>query len=270
MRSLSNVIKYERVYFNQEEKKLIDSNDKGGFTPISFRNNEHIMMPSSEESEDEFVSEEEREDVDPEAFLMEEREHFLEEAEKILADAKAQADFILRQAKEKASQLHEQGLAGGRELGYQEGKIQAQAELQQELDRLSEKEADLEADYQNRLQQLEPSMVELTIGLVQNITGVLMEGRESILTNLVKRALGQVKRNDTFIIKVGHEDYPRIYQERGTLLQCIGEGKSLEIEEDSSLALGQCMIETDDRIIDCGVDTQLEGLFENLRLLSRC
>ena len=113
-------------------------------------------------------------------------------------------------------------------------------------------------------------MAELTMGLVENITGVLFEGKKEVLTHLVKRALGQIKRNNTFLIKVSHEDFGWLHSEREKLSECVGEGKSLEIEEDASLTKGQCMIETDDRIVDCGIETQLRGLSENLKLLSHC
>ena len=43
---------------------------------------------------------------------------------------------------------------------------------------------------------------------------------------------------------------------------------TVEIIEDISLRQGECMIETDGGIFDCGVDTQLAELTNRLRVLS--
>lgn len=265
MRSLSNVIKYGRVFRNGE-KKIIDSN-KGKFTQISFRDNERIEtdFPASSVKED--VPAEEG--IDPEAFLMEERENFLAEAEKILSDARIQADFIVKEAERKSQSLKDQAFQGGREIGYQEGLKKAEEELKLAKGELEKKQQAMEAHYQEELSKLEPLMTELTMGLVENITGILFEEKKEILIHLVRRALGQIKRNNTFLIKVSHEDFGWIHSEKEALYDSVGEGKNLEIEEDVSLTKGQCMIETDDRIIDCGIGTQLQGLSENLMLLSR-
>ena len=34
------------------------------------------------------------------------------------------------------------------------------------------------------------------------------------------------------------------------------------------LDIGDCLIETDSRIFDCGVDTQLTGIIEDIRILA--
>lgn len=266
-RSLSNVIKYGRV-FRSEEKKVIDSN-KGSFTQISFRNSERI--PAGNAVSGNMLSEKPpKEEIDPEEFLMEERERFLAEAEKILSDAKIQADFIVKEAESQSRKLKDQALEGGRQIGYQEGLKKAEEELNLARGELARKQQELEEHYQEELRKLEPVMAELTMGLVENITGVLLEEKKDLLTHLIKRALGQIKRNNAFLIKVSHEDFGWIHSEKEGLSACVGEGKSLEIEEDASLEKGQCMIETDDRIVDCGIGIQLQGLSENLKLLSRC
>lgn len=262
---MSNVIKYGRVFRN-EEKKIIDSN-KGNFTQISFRNSERISM-GDEPSEGGEPADSLEENIDPEAFLMEERERFLAEAEKILSDAKIQADFIVKEAERKSQSLKDQAFEGGKQAGYQEGLRKAEEELNLAKGELAKERQELEAHYQEELSKLEPLMAELTMGLVENITGVLFEGKKEVLTHLVKRALGQIKRNNTFLIKVSHEDFGWLHSGKEELCECVGEGKSLEVEEDASLTKGQCMIETDDRIVDCGIETQLQGLSENLKLLS--
>ena len=48
----------------------------------------------------------------------------------------------------------------------------------------------------------------------------------------------------------------------------LKEGTELEITEDASLSANQCIIETDNKIVDCSLDAQLDNLREQIRMLA--
>ena len=90
-----------------------------------------------------------------------------------------------------------------------------------------------------------------------------------ILVHLIDSTLRKVESSRTFIVHVSAEDYPYVNMQKQALLDGPVGGKGiLEIVEDIALAKGDCMIETDGGIFDCGIGTQLEELTKKLRVLS--
>ena len=47
------------------------------------------------------------------------------------------------------------------------------------------------------------------------------------------------------------------------------EGSNIEIVESDNLTHNKCLIETDNSVIDCSVDTQIKNLMTDLELLSK-
>ena len=71
-----------------------------------------------------------------------------------------------------------------------------------------------------------------------------------------------------FITRVSQHDYGTVLNSKPEILLWLPDGSQVEVVEDKMLSEGGCMIETDARVFDCSVDTQLRSLIEDLRLLS--
>lgn len=201
-------------------------------------------------------------------------------AEEILAQANAEAERILSQAREQAEVLRSAALAQAREeeqrlfeqakaKGYQEGLAgfeEKSARLEAEW---KQKSSELEAQYQKMIDELEPQFIDTITGIYEHIFHVKLSSYRDVLTYLISSALRKIEGSQNFFIHVSKEDYPYVSMQKKQLTAGAAvSGGSLEIVEDLTLEKNQCLIETECGIFDCGLGTQLDGLKEELRLLS--
>lgn len=269
MRLSSNVIKSIRAYVNQENVRTINSDSSTRFRPLSLiSEREYIAAPEGEEQYS-FGETEDEMPLSPDEFLEREKEGFLEEAQKIIKNAKNEAESIRQDAMNSAEKMKMEALAKGQEQGYKQGMEKAQEEILQMKQELMQKSEEMDLKYERARRELEPEMAKVLIGLVKNLTGVILENEESVILHLVARAMGRITRNDLFIIHIGREDYPVLEKRKALLEKIAGSDKKVSIIEEEDMEKGQCRIETDDQIIDCGMDTQMGNLFENILLLAK-
>ena len=269
----------------------------GGLRAIALEEQEGGVLPEEMQESDEFIRETEDEDgqvhrvIDREAmeaWKEEEREKMkseLLEAEKVALRIemekalRTQADVILEQARAQGEQLKVKAKLAAEaekaemfETAKREGYEQGQLMLQQELERMeaayAEKESMLAAEYEGKVRELEPKATEVIIGLLQGIAGVCLETKKGIVTYLISKALNDADRSSSFLIKASKDDIEEVKASAEQFRNLFDREVTLEIIQDSLLHKGECMIETDSNIIDCSLGTQLEGLIEDIRLLS--
>lgn len=272
MRLSSNVIKGVRAFVNHEDVRTIDSDMNAKFRPLSaISQREYIKTPPEEDLEEgqDLYEEDEEEVLSPFEFLEKEREGFLKEAEKILNDARNEAWLIKQEAGNEAEKMKIDALAQGHEQGYRDGMEKAMGEVQKMKQELLEKSKEMDLKYEQARRNLEPEMAQVLIGLVGNLTGVILENEKSVILHLVARAMGRITRNDLFIIHISRADYSVLEKRKPLLEKLVGQNKKITLVEEEDMEKGQCRIETDDQIIDCGMDTQLGNLFENILLLAK-
>ena len=118
------------------------------------------------------------------------------------------------------------------------------------------------------VEQLEPKVASLLISLVQKLTGVLIEEKQEIILHLIEQAFLETEGSKSFLVRVSKEDYDFVSSHKTELLWKLKEGTELEIIKDPALYKGQCMVETDSKIIDSSLDVQLKGLIADLKLLA--
>lgn len=191
------------------------------------------------------------------------------EAERIVAEARAQALEIETQARHDAEVQKAGAVEEGMRQGYDEGYARGMAEADSLKQELAEKKRQLEAEYDALLEDLEPRFIETITDVYSHIFGVDLSDNRDILVHLIDATLRKVESSKTFIVHVSAEDYPYVNMQKQTLMEGAAAGRGLiEIIEDIALAKGDCLIETDGGIFDCGLGTQLEELTKKLRMLS--
>lgn len=181
-----------------------------------------------------------------------------EQAERILADARSQSDILRVDAVEE-----------GTRQGFEEGYAKGMAEVDGMKQELSERRRELEAEYDELLDNLEPRFIDTITDVYSHIFGVDLMDNRDILVHLIDTTLRKVESSRTFIVHVSADDYPHVNMQKQALTEGAVAGRGLiEIIEDIALSKGDCLIETDGGIFDCGVGTQLEELTKKLRVLS--
>lgn len=181
-----------------------------------------------------------------------------EEAEQILADARIEALAIKNEASK-----------AGSEQGYAEGLKKGTDEMNRKSAELDQMKKDLEADYRSVVEELEPRLVDVITEVYEHVLGVVLEEHREIVIHLVNSTLFQMEGVKKFLLHVSKDDYPYISMQKKELVAGTGIAtENVEVVEDFSMKKGQCIIETDGAIFDCGFKTQMEELRKQFKLLS--
>ena len=92
---------------------------------------------------------------------------------------------------------------------------------------------------------------------------------KEILLHLISTTIRRTEGTREFLIHVSKEDYPYVNENREILHACLmSENARIELVEDLTVQAGECLIETEGGIFDCGLGTQLEELNRKLKVLS--
>lgn len=261
-KSLSNLIKSSYILFDNGEKRIIDSDSrKDLFTPISFAN-----LQEEDEVESEYVEGIPQKKI--EKLIMEETDLMKEKANNMLEDAIKKSREMVEQARMDAYKEREEILQSAKEEGYQNGYQSGLGEIERLQEELEQGIRMNRIEYERQLAELEPKFINIVVSLIEKITGVLVEDKKDIILHLVNRTLNNLNNNMSFLIKVSKDDYNNVYTHKEEFLSFLREGSQIEIFEDQSLIKNQCMIETENSIIDCSLDIQLKNLITDLKLLA--
>lgn len=269
---LSNLLKANRI--KEEEVRIIDYNDVITEKLEAIRR--QLLRESGllDEEEGGFMAglSAPTVELEPQPDPAEELEKARAEAAELLENARAQAEQIVSQAEAEAADMRERereaGWQEGNQAGYAEGSSQAHAELEAERQRMAQEEQRREEDYRQRLEQMEKELVDIIVEVVSHVTSASLVEKRDIVLHLVENALEQAEGSRQFLIHVSKEDYPVVAENKDALLSQVPQSTELEIIRDATLTEGQCMIETDGGVFDCGLGTQLNGLVADIRALS--
>ena len=191
------------------------------------------------------------------------------EAQEILDAAQAQADEMLQNAQAQKEVDRRQARDEASKQGYNEGYQQGLAEADDMKRALAEEKRQMEEEYEQLVEDLEPEFIDTITAIYNHIFHVDLADNRDILVHLIDSTLRKVESSRTFIVHVSAEDYPYVNMQKQTLTEGAVAGRGLiEIIEDIALVKGDCLIETDGGIFDCGISTQLEELSKKLRVLS--
>lgn len=207
-------------------------------------------------------------EAEKKALRIEMEKNIRTQADIVLEQARAEGELIKQRARREAEAEKPAVLEAARKEGYAAGEETLRQELVRLKEEYAEKEQALTSEFEERASELEPKAAEVVIQLLDSLTGVLLESKRSIITHLVSKALAGAEKSDSFLIKVSREDVEEVRAASKELKAMFDREVSLEVMQDVLLKKGECMIETDSNIIDCSLGTQLEGLKEDIRLLS--
>ena len=192
-----------------------------------------------------------------------------EDLQKLKEEAEAEAQKIIEDAKAKAEAQKADALEQARRQGQQEAKAEAERAEAQRAAEYQKKAAGLDAEYQKRMDELEPQFVDTITGIYEHIFDVDLHSYREVLCYLISATMRKTEDNRSFLVHVSKEDYPYVsMQKKQIMAGATAPNSTVEIVEDMTLGKGECMIETESGIFDCGLGTQLSELRQKLKLLS--
>ncbi len=190
-------------------------------------------------------------------------------ASDIIQKANEEAEQILNNAKKEALEIKNEASRAGKEQGYAEGLKKGAEELVYKQQELEQMKKDLESDYRAVVEELEPKLVDVITEVYEHVFGIVLEEHREIVLHLINSTLFQMDGVRKFLLHVSKDDYPYVSMQKKELVAGTGvASENVEIIEDFSMKKGQCIIETDGAIFDCGFKTQMEELRKQLKLLS--
>ncbi|MDO4166826.1 MAG: FliH/SctL family protein [Eubacteriales bacterium] len=213
------------------------------------------------------VLEEERQKISQEISqgLLQETER---QTAQILEDAKAEAEQTIAQARDEAEAIRSQAEMQGLEEGKQQGLAEAEVKLQ-------EMRAQCQAEYEEKVRelaeqerQMEPFFADLTAELVEKITGIVCQDKKDIILHLIQRAVHNLEKPKQITLRVSKEDMATVSMQKAQLKDAAEGVEEFDVVEDASLKADQCIIETENKIIDCSLDVQLQNLRDQIRMLA--
>ena len=242
----------------QPEHELVAAQD--GFTEgLNAEKVDVLLEPDAEAASQQNASIQEQEQLNQE----------IEEARNELASLQAQLEQEKEQAQLEIDQMKAKAFEEANEQGYQEG-YRKGLDFVQELQKQCEDERlQQEQEYQKKLEEMEPLMVDTLCDVYSHIFKVEAKEHKELVLKLLQDTLLKVDGTGSIIVHVAKEDYAYVQEQKAALLEEAGmQSGSVEIVSDAALARAQCMIETEGGVYDCSLDTELAELKRRLMLLA--
>ena len=242
----------------QPEHELVAAQD--GFTEgLNAEKVDVLLEPDAEVASQQNVSIQEQEQLKQET----------EEARNELAGLQAQIEQEKEQAQLEIDQMKAKAFEEANEQGYQEGYRKGLDSVQELQKQCEDERLQQEQEYQKKLEEMEPLMVDTLCDVYSHIFKVEAKEHKELVLKLLQDTLLKVDGTGSIIVHVAKEDYAYVQEQKGALLEEAGmQSGSVEIVSDAALARAQCMIETEGGVYDCSLDTELAELKRRLMLLA--
>jgi flagellar assembly protein FliH len=267
---LSNLFKSGRIVCTNSEKKVIDYNAL--ISEKIQKIQEEVAKKHPVQAGNEFVEGIDEASVSRLLGDNEEQNAGLEtvrqQADSIIALASNDAKAIIERANRDAQMIRIDSANVGKQEGYAEGKRLAEAELLALKNEIEEERVRMEIEYNERIQEMEPLLVDTILNVFEKVTHVLASDQKDLVVQLVNDVLAKTEVGREFIVRVSPQDYPYVIDNREMITGVVSKRVHIEIVEDQTFSKGQCLIESDSGIYDCSLDIQMENLIRAIRVMS--
>lgn len=279
---MSNLIKSNYVAFKDNDKLIIDTNQNQRI--IELEKQLEKVRAKQPESVDGFVgiiqelnpdvlTELDEEEVVNQIQDSEEESHVDTVTDEILNQTREDAMKLISEAQDEAIEIRESAKQEGFQQGYQEGIVRAEKEIEQRRLKFEQEKEEFFRNAITEQEQLcaafEPQIVDVACQLIQKLTGIVVEQYKDVMLYVINNAIREVEDSKNFVIRVSDEVYHELESKQELLYGYANSTIEMTLLADAKLQGRQCMIETDQGILDIGIETQLEELITSLKLLSQ-
>ena len=196
----------------------------------------------------------------------------LDMAKTLRDDARVQAAKILADAEKDAEEIRENARKEGYNQGLEEGNMEAMRRADVYLENINKEQ---ELIVQEARQQMEEElaasqsqMVDISCMLIEKLTGILVDEYKPVLLHIINNTLSDSDTSNKFIIKVSEDNYSYVLDNHDRLVGAGNPNISIEVYGDSKLDNRQCIIESDNGIVDLSMDVQIKNLITAIKLMS--
>lgn len=205
-------------------------------------------------------------------ILTEETQRILEDARrnadkaaaKVLEEAYATRDKLVNNAYEEAERIK----TCAKEEGYQKGLEQACQEVRTELDSFRESVEEIKSQLLQYEQETEGKITHLALAIAEKILTKRMEEDNSVIADMVQKAVLSERDKSEIVIHITDKStklIDQLEQRLEPLRDKVSGTIKMKTEDEPP---GYARIETEEGILDASVYTQLENLKEQLAQLA--
>ena len=201
------------------------------------------------------------------------------EAQAIIGKAKQQAQELIEQKKQEVAGLRQQAQQQGQEQGYQQGWQKGQEEgtkqgLEEARKEFQERSGNLIAalnGFQEQFAQVKNQILfeaeQQTVGLAVAIAEKVIKKAGIVCREIagenVKAALELISTNTDIVVKVNPQDLEHLQKMMGQEYQ-MNKYKHINLEGDSKIEPGGCLVENEQGKVDGQLGKQIERIAENM------
>ncbi len=190
------------------------------------------------------------------------------QAKSIIDKARYDAAMIVSEAQKQAESIKKQAKDEGMSIGYEEGKNKGVDEVEQLKQQILTQQEEMEIEYNQLVENIEPQLVEVILEVFSEITNVISMDKKDIILSLVNSVMSGDDIGNNYVIRVSPDDVKFLRDNKNYIEKMTRKDVHIEIVEDVSLEKNQCLIDTDLGIFDASLDIQLENLINDIRILS--
>jgi len=176
-----------------------------------------------------------------------------DEAEQILAEARLEAQGLIDLAYEKSQAIESSAF----EKGLSQGEKQGQMALSEVSEYMHQVLKETQADRERTLSAVEGEVIELVLKIVQQILNIEPIINESVLIQVVKRALKELGQKVDIVIYTHPEDLELLHF---SLNQIKDLALEIVLEADESIQPGGCRVCSVAGDIDAEIDRQFQEI----------
>lgn len=191
-------------------------------------------------------------------------EEIREKAQEYVESANLKAAQIISGANAQAEEIKELARQEGLAQGVADGAAQLKAQLRARIEELGGALDQIEAYRTGLFDALNRQVLELSLGIAEKIINFTLDKDDRAYRELVKNAVENLKKSDDFTLSVSRADYERFFKESTQWLSEQTGCGLFQVEGDPHMKKGDCVIETDNEILDAGVSMQLKKIHQYL------
>lgn len=200
------------------------------------------------------------------------RQEAADEAEKIVAAAKKQAEECINKAIFEAEQLKQQmyeqakqeGYRDGYAEGVRQGRQQAAEDMATELNEATKQARKILLDAHQQYKQFvidaEREVIQIAFALAKKILMREIDENPTVVLPIVKAALDKVRDQEHMTIRVSPDDFELLLQAKRDLQMMVGRENAISVLSDHTVSPGGCLIDTPYGTVDASIDTQFEAV----------
>ncbi len=286
---MSNLFKAGYVSYDSSEARIIDSNELANRKIEAFQEQELKRQRAQMSQDEDYQEGMEGDDFIP-GIDMEQLTQLTEDQSMLqpvppdpqfdmeamqaeidlkLQQAQEQADAIIQDAMAQADEIRNNAIEQGRQEGYNAGYQEGVAAAQSLQDEIEQQRGDLEKEYQQIVDELEPEMVDILTQIYEHVFNIELREDKGIILHLLKTTLSRIEPGNNLIVHISSDDYDDVMDEKDTLQAAItSPNTTMEIIEDPLLKENECMIESESGVFDCSLGVELSEITRKLKLLS--